>query len=118
MVVCECACVHWGPSSPNVSPHSTFTTLSLSSFPTFSSLQTRYLVCWVSREGLLPSCPAAAAPKFGGYLTPLILLGYAVKFAAADAAADLDFHERNLSQDCVGYGVKGKVNSTTHLLTS
>ena len=42
-------------------------------------------------------------------MTPLILIGYALEWAMADATADLPLHERAAADDCRGYGVKGKV---------
>lgn len=48
-------------------------------------------------------------PRFGAYLTPLILLGYALAFAKADASRDLDFFDANLADKCVAYGCHNKV---------
>ena len=48
--------------------------------------------------------------RFGCYITPIILLGYAIKFATADATVNLDYIDNNLAKDVRGYGLSGKVN--------
>jgi hypothetical protein len=61
-------------------------------------------------EGTLPRDPdSVSVSRFGAYMTSLITMGYAVKFAVADAIADLEYHERNLAQDVKAYGTSGKV---------
>ena len=47
--------------------------------------------------------------KFRGFMTSLILMGYAIDFATADATADFDLHERNLSDEVTAHGTQGKV---------
>ena len=61
----------------------------------------------------------AAAPnmelkRYSGFMTPLIMLGYTIDFASADATADFDEHEKNLSDSVMAYGVKGKVSVCLH----
>ena len=48
-------------------------------------------------------------PRYCLYMTPLILVGYALDWARADAVGDLEHHEATASMECKAYGVKGKV---------
>ncbi len=74
----------------------------------------RLLVCDVVFEGSLPRDPDnIVVPRYGAYMTSLIIMGYAVKFAVADANADLEYHERNLADDVKAYGTTGKVRTRT-----
>ena len=65
----------------------------------------RLLVCDVVFEGSLPRDPdSVPVARFGAFMTSLITVGYALRFAFADATADLDYTERNLCED-----VKGRI---------
>ena len=63
----------------------------------------RLLVCDVVFEGSLPRDPdSVPVARFGAFMTSLITVGYALRFALADAAADLEYTERNLCEDVKG----------------
>ena len=60
----------------------------------------RLLVCDVVFEGSLPRDPdSVPVARFGAFMTSLITVGYALRFAFADATADLEYTERNLCED-------------------
>ena len=63
----------------------------------------RLLVCDVVFEGSLPRDPdSVPVARFGAFMTSLITVGYALRFAFADATADLEYTERNLCEDVKG----------------
>ena len=55
------------------------------------------------RDIEVPRVPA------GSVYNPLIILGFAIKFAKADSTADFSYHYENLSAEVEAHGVKGKV---------
>ena len=60
-------------------------------------------MCDVVFEGSLPRDPdSVPVARFGAFMTSLITVGYALRFAFADAAADLEYTERNLCEDVKG----------------
>ena len=68
-----------------------------------SRSQRRLLVCDVVFEGSLPRDPdSVPVARFGAFMTSLITVGYALRFAFADATADLEYTERNLCDDVKG----------------
>ena len=66
-------------------------------------------------EGCLPRSPdSVSVARFGAFMTPLIAVGYALRFAFADAAADLDYTERNLCEDVKGRGSSSPDSNVDH----
>ena len=60
-------------------------------------------MCDVVFEGSLPRDPdSVPVARFGAFMTSLITVGYALRFAFADATADLEYTERNLCDDVKG----------------
>ena len=60
-------------------------------------------MCDVVFEGSLPRDPdSVSVARFGAFMTSLITVGYALRFAFADATADLEYTERNLCDDVKG----------------
>ena len=83
----------------------------------FETLPLQLLICDVIFEGLFrQDFVLPRPPIFGGYLTSLLLLEYAIEFAEADAAKDWNRLEPITAQNIVCEQYNETVRSGTMLL--